>query len=301
MDYPQERLSIAVLGCGFMGTAIIKGLLTSIRPGHANSDDFRMEIYACVRFQESFDRVQKALGDEAYRVQSATHLHAWSQAVDRADVVMLGIPPAELKAISENVPLCKSLRGKLVVSLLAGTSCEQVTEAFVLNDKMNRAGQFHVIRVIPSIGAQNLDSVSMIADTPHAGDEQKAMCDWIFRQIGSVHYLPEGLMNEATATHATCNALAMVAIDAITDAAVAEGMSRSQAMALAAQSLKSAAGLLESGMTPESLKESMSVPKGITINALLDLERGQVRSATSDATRNAIKYTRNMTNQTSIS
>jgi pyrroline-5-carboxylate reductase len=48
-------------------------------------------------------------------------------------------------------------------------------------------------------------------------------------------------------------------------------------------------------MTPESLKESMSIPKGITINALLDLDRNQVRSGVSDATRNAIKYTRNMT------
>jgi len=277
-----------------MGTAIIKGLLTSIRPGHANSDDFRMEIYACVRFQESFERVQKALGDEAYRVQSATNLHAWSQAVDRADVIMLGIPPAELKSISENVPLCTSLRGKLVVSLLAGTSCEQIMDAFILNDKTNRASQFNVVRVIPSIGAQNLDSVTMIADTTHAGDDQKAMCDWIFKQIGSVHYLPEKLMDEATATHATCNALAMIAVDAITDAAVAEGIPRAQAMALAAQSLKSAAGLLDSGMTPESLKESMSVPKGITINALLDLEKNQVRAGVSDATRNAIKYTKNM-------
>lgn len=277
-----------------MGTAIIKGLLASIRPEHSKSDDFKMELYACVRFQESFERVQKALGDEAYRVQSATHLHAWAQAVDRADVIMLGIPPAELKSISENAPLCKSLRGKLVISLLAGTSCEQITDAFVLNDKENRARQFNVVRVIPSIGAQNLDSVTMIADTPYAGDDQKALCDWIFRQIGSVHYLPENLMDEATATHATCNALTMIAVDAITDAAVAEGIPRAQAMALAAQSVKSAAGLLDSGMSPESLKESMSVPRGITINALLDLERSRARSGVSDATRNAIKYTRNM-------
>jgi pyrroline-5-carboxylate reductase len=294
-QYPILEQLRLIARTGFMGTAIIKGLLTRLRPEHANSDDFSMEIFACVRFQESFERVQKALGDEAHRVQSATHLHAWAQAVDRADVIMLGIPPAELKSISENVPLCKSLRGKLVISLLAGTSCEQITDAFVHNDKTNRAGQFNVVRVIPSIGAQNLDSVTMIADTPHAGDDQKALCDWIFKQIGSVHYLPENLMNEATATHATCNALAMLAIDAITDAAVAEGIPRSQAMALAAQSLKSAAGLLDSGMTPESLKESMSVPKGITINALLDLDKNQVRSGVSDATRNAIKYTRNMT------
>ncbi|THY29580.1 pyrroline-5-carboxylate reductase [Aureobasidium pullulans] len=295
MDCPQERLSIAVLGSGFMGTAIIKGLLTSVRPDHKNSEDFKLQIHACVRFKESFERVQKVLGDEAYRIQSATSLHAWSSAVDKADVIMLGIPPAELRSISENMPLCKSLRGKLVISLLAGTTCEQVIDAFVLNEETNKAEQFHVIHVIPSIGAQNLDSVTMIAETDHAGDDEKALCDWIFRQIGSVHYLPEELMNEATAAHATCNALMMIAVDAVTDAAVAEGIPRSLALALSAQSLKSAAGLLDQGMTPESLKESMSVAKGITINAVLDLEKGQTRSAISDATRNAIRYTRNMT------
>lgn len=47
-------------------------------------------------------------------------------------------------------------------------------------------------------------------------------------------------------------------------------------------------------MTPESLKAAMSVPKGITINAVLALERGGARSAVSDAVRDAIRYTKNM-------
>lgn len=273
-----------------MGTAIIKGLLTKIRP--ESGIDFH--IIACVRFQDSFQRVKKVLGGEARRIQSATSLHAWVQAVDRADVIMLGIPPGELKSISENMPLCKSLRGKLVVSLLAGASCEQVTEALGANIESNRTSQFHVIRVVPSIGAQNLDSVTMIADTSDTTDEQKALCEWIFSQIGAVNYLPARLMDEATAMHATCNALTMVAIDAITDAAVAEGIPRSQAQSLTAQSLRSAAALLDTGMTPEAMKQTMSVPQGITINAVLDLERGHARPTISDTTRKAIKYTRTM-------
>lgn len=89
----------------------------------------------------------------------------------------------------------------------------------------------------------------------------------------------------------------MVAIDAIVDASVAEGIPRSAAMKLAAASLRSSSGLLlAGGMTPESLKESMSVPKGVTIliNSVLELERGHVRSAISDAVRYAIHDTRDM-------
>lgn len=105
-------------------------------------------------------------------------------------------------------------------------------------------------------------------------------------------------MDEATALGAACNALAIVAVDAVVDAGVAEGIPRSAAMQLAAASLRSASGLLlpggGCGMTPESLKAAMSVPKGITINAVLALERGGARSAVSDAVRDAIRYTKNM-------
>ena len=102
-------------------------------------------------------------------------------------------------------------------------------------------------------------------------------------------------MDEATATGAACNALVMVAVDAIADASVAQGIPRSLALNLAATTLRSASGLLLSGsMTTESLKESMSVPKGIAINAVLELERGHARSAISNAVELAINHARNM-------
>lgn len=159
------------------------------------------------------------------------------------------------------------------------------------------------MRAIPSIGAQVRDSVTLIAETKsHAGPAQQAVTAWLFEQLGRpVQRLPESLMDEATALGAACNALAIVAVDAVVDAGVAEGIPRLAAMQLAAASLRSASGLLlpgggggGGGMTPESLKAAMSVPKGITINAILALERGGARSTVSDAVRDAIRYTRNM-------
>ncbi|KAI5195150.1 hypothetical protein AUEXF2481DRAFT_5084 [Aureobasidium subglaciale EXF-2481] len=294
MNCPSGRLRIAVLGSGFMGTAIIKGLLTSIPANNAKSEGPVLEIHACVRSSDSFSRVQTLLGDEVSRVNSVTSMDEWPDAVGKADVVLLGIPPDQITFLGKNQQVCDSLRGKLVISLLAGTSCQQVLDALTPPQKSDTEPCFDVLRVIPSIGAQSLDSVTMIAETDHASTEQKALGEWIFKQIGGINYLPEDLMDEATATHATCNALVMLAVDAMTDAAVAEGIPREKAMKLVAQSFRSAAGLLDNGMTPESMKESMSVPRGITINAVLDLEKGGVRTGVQDATRNAIRYTRNM-------
>lgn len=236
-----------------------------------------------------------------------------STVIAPADVVVLAFPPRELDAVfgDGSNGLADALRGKLTISLLAGVSCDRLTTALsrpatTTTTKEGGRGegsdprrQHHVMRAIPSIGAQVRDSVTLIAETKsHAGPEQQAVTAWLFEQLGRpVQRLPEPLMDEATALGAACNALAIIAIDAVVDAGVAEGIPRSAAMQLAAASLRSASGLLlpgGGGMTPESLKAAMSVPKGITINAVLALERGGARSAVSDAVRDAIRYTKNM-------
>ena len=271
-----------------MGTAILKGLLNKTRQGENPS----LKYTAWVRSQTSLERLHYALGED----QKQVHCVGGGDVVGTmapADVVILGFPPGEFNAVFETTGLVDALRGKLIVSLLAGVSYHQL--AAVFQPKRKADLDFHVLRVIPSIGAKINDSVTLIAETSCAAHEQQKVTAWIFEQLGQLQWLPESLMNDATATGAACNALTMIAIDAVVDASVAEGLPRSAAMKLAAASLRSSSGLLlAGGMTPESLKESMSVPKGITINAVLELEHGHAQSAISDAVRHAIRYTREM-------
>ena len=271
-----------------MGTAILRGLLNKTRQGENPS----VRYTAWVRSRTSLERLHHALGED----QKQIHCVGGGDVVETmtpADVIILGFPPGELKAIFETTGLVDALRGKLIVSLLAGVSYQQLATVFQSNT--NSDIDFHVLRVIPSIGAKINDSVTLIAETVCAAQEQQKVATWIFEQLGQLQWLPESLMDDATATGAACNALTMVAIDAVVDASVAEGMPRSAAMKLAAASLRSSSGLLlAGGMTPESLKESMSVPKGITINSVLELEHGHARSAISDAVRHAVRYTREM-------
>ena len=293
-----------------MGTAIMKGLLNK---NTSSSSYLSIEYTAWVRSQTSLERLYRALETEEEdrkRVHCVAGGDVVASVITPADVVILGFPPGELKAVFEtSAGLADALRGKVIVSLLAGVSYGQLATVLRSSSSSSsssssdatKAGasdgdHHHVLRAIPSIGAKMNDSVTLIAETTTAaGHEQQKVTAWIFEQLGQIQWLPESLMDEATAAGAACNALTMVAIDAIVDASVAEGIPRPAAMKLAAASLRSSAGLLLSGgMTPESLKESMSVPKGITINSVLELERGHVRSATSDAVRHAIQYTRNM-------
>ena len=273
-----------------MGTAIVKGLLTKSKQDHEPS----VKYTAWVRSRTSLERLHHALGDDQNQVDCVGGGNV-VETMKPADIVILGFPPGELETVFANPRLVEVLRGKLIVSLLAGVSYHRMENVLRSHTRAYEYLDYHVLRVNPSIGAKVNDSVTLIAESAHAGHEQQKATAWMFDQLGQVHWLPESLIDSATGAGAACNALTMVAVDAIADASVAEGIPRSVAMKLAAAYLRSSSGLLLSGdMTPGSLKESMSIPKGITINSVLELERGHARSAISDAVRHAIDYTRRM-------
>jgi pyrroline-5-carboxylate reductase len=273
-----------------MGTAILIGLLNKL----SSAEEPQITCLACVQSPTSLARLKDSLKGYGSRV---TCLRGdYVQASEQADIVILGVPPGELDSLLATEGLIKALCGKTIISLLAGISCAQTMTALTGSKAQAQGGekQFHVLRVVPTIGAQSNKSVSLIAETLHAGEQQRSLCKWLFQQIGEVINLPESQMNEATAVGAACHALLIIAIDAIVDGSVSVGLPRAVALSLAAQSLSSSAGLVADGMSPGTMKEAMSVPSGITINSIVHLEDGNVRSAISDSVRHAIQYTREM-------
>jgi len=274
-----------------MGTSILKGLLKD----SSNSDDgLDLSYTACVRSEGSLDRLHKALGKHANNV--SCQIENFSKAASSADIVVLGVPPGELDSFAKTPGLADAVRGKLIVSLLAGVTCAQVATAFAnqTGNVTQKEFQENVARVIPTIAAQVKDSVSLVTESKSLRQEQQQLCTKLFERIGTTQYIPEDLMNEATATGAVCHAIAICAVDAAVDASVAKGLPRAAALSLAANSLRSAAGLLGGEMTPEELKAAMSVPCGITINSMLKLDRANVRFAVADTVGEAIDYTRSM-------
>lgn len=287
----QIVVGLGLRSQGFMGTSILKGLL---KDSSKVEDGLELSYTACVRSEASLGRLRKALDEHADIV--SCQIDSFSKVASGADVVVLGVPPGELETLSKIPGLADAVRGKLLVSLLAGVTCAQVATAFAkqTGDGKPEELQTNVARVIPTIAAQVKDSVSLIAESNALRKEQRQLCTKLFERIGTVQHIPEDLMNEATATGAVCHAIAICAVDAAVDASVAKGLPRAAALSLAADSLRSAAGLLGGEMTPEELKAAMSVPCGITINSLLKLDRANIRFAVADTVGEAIDYTRNM-------
>ena len=84
-------------------------------------------------------------------------------------------------------------------------------------------------------------------------------------------------------------------IEAMADAAVADGMPRAQAYKFAAQSvLGSAKMVLETGKHPGELKDAVCSPGGTTIEAVAQLEKSGFRSAVIEAQRACVQKSRDM-------
>lgn len=105
----------------------------------------------------------------------------------------------------------------------------------------------------------------------------------------------EHLMDVVTAVSGSSPAYVFMFIEAMADAAVADGMPRAQAYTFAAQAvLGSAKMVLETGKHPGELKDMVCSPGGTTIEAVRVLEEKGMRSAVFEAMKACVKKSRDM-------
>ena len=121
-------------------------------------------------------------------------------------------------------------------------------------------------------------------------EEELQLVLTLLKSFGRAEVVPEYLMDTVTGVSGSSPTYVFLFLEALADAAVAEGMPRKQAYEFAAQSvLGSAKMLLETGMHPGELKDMVCSPGGTTIEAVAVLERENLRSAVIDATRACIR------------
>ena len=263
-----------------MGTALLSGILAAKSSGASPVKKY----YACVRREEAADRLRKTFSQHK-EVDIVCNDNV--RALQAADTVVLGFQPGDVSKILGDQELSKALVGKLVISMLAGVTCDKIF-SLLSNDREPR-----VIRVVPSIGAQINQSCTLISESKLDASAM-ALVQWLFSQVGSNQIIAEELLNAAVAISATSHALTVTAVDALTDGSVSRGIPRPVALKIAAACLRSASSLLLERMTLEELKDSMSVPKGITTEAWIHLDAGHVRPAISQTVRQAVDYAEKM-------
>jgi pyrroline-5-carboxylate reductase len=290
-----------------MGIAILSGILSSLQQiqtpnkprssasasglsSKAEKPPARLpsKFIACVRRPESAEKIKKALSAHQSSVQVSLNDNV--AACKQADVVLLGCKPYMAEGILAEEGMVDALRGKLLISILAGVSAEQIYGYMYgkAPSDPEKEGLCQVVRAMPNTASGIRESMTVIAtSTPSLLPATSSLVHWIFERIGKVVQLPAATMDASTALCGSGPAFFALILEAAIDGAVAMGLPRAEAQLMAAQTMKGAAGLVLSGEHPALLKDKVTTPGGCTIGGLMVLEEGGVRGTVARAVREA--------------
>ncbi len=211
--------------------------------------------------------------------------------VKEADVVLLGCKPAHLNDILQASGIREALKGKLLMSILAGVPISQIEEILygtVSNKDTDPESRCRVVRVLPNTASLVRESMTVIGtSTPPLPDSQAALITWIFTRIGRVVHLPPSVFDASTALCGSGPAFFALILEAITDGAVAMGLPRADAQYMAAQTMRGTSALVLNGEHPALVREKVGTPGGCTMGGLMVLEEGNARGTMARAVREA--------------
>ncbi len=140
------------------------------------------------------------------------------------------------------------------------------------------------MRTMPNTPALVGEGITALCRNENVTEEELDRVVTIMKGFGKCEVISEGLMDVVVSVSSSSPAYVFMFIEAMADAAVADGMPRAQAYEFAAQAvLGSAKMVLETGKHPGELKDMVCSPGGTTIEAVRVLEEKGMRSAVIEA------------------
>jgi pyrroline-5-carboxylate reductase len=246
--------TVAILGAGKMGEALLSGLLRAGRsPG---------ELLFTERHPE-----RAAILESRFDVRAVTT----AQAAQSADTLLIAVKPQEMAALLEELAQGAG-PANLVISIAAG-----IPTAFI---EQRLPDGVPVVRVMSNTPVLVDEAMSVVSAGAHAGEEHLERTEKLLRAVGKVARLPEAQLDAVTALSGSGPAYFFYLVEAMIDAGILLGLPRSIAAELIVQTaIGSAVMLRDSGEHPVQLREAVTSPGGTTIAAIRELENHGVRAA----------------------
>ncbi|WP_350353104.1 pyrroline-5-carboxylate reductase [Microbacterium sp. A8/3-1] len=263
--------SLAFLGAGSMGGAILRGVVASgIRIDGGITATNRTPEKAA-----AFDDV-----DGVTSIALSEQPEGNADAVAGARIVLVGVKPAMVPdLLREIAPHLAD--DAIVVSVAAGVTLQ--TFADVLGDDAR------VIRSMPNTPSTVRRGVAGLAAGASATAEDLALVRRLFETVGAVVEVPESQIDALGTISGSGPAYVYLLIEEFTKAAVGLGFSDANARLMAEQTFIGATALLEaSGEDPAELRRRVTSPKGTTERAIAVLQDAQLDRTFSDAAAAAL-------------
>lgn len=264
-------MKLGFIGTGNMANAIMGGI---IRAGLVCAD----EIIGADLSEEGRRRVQEAYG-----------IHVTGdnkEAAEKAEVLFLSVKPQFYASVIEEIRDVIR-REQLVITIAPGKTIAWLEEQFGKPVK--------IVRTMPNTPA--MVGAGMTAVCPN-GEVEREETEYALRILGTfgkTEVVPEHLIDAVVSVSGSSPAYVFMMIEAMADAAVAEGMPRAAAYRFAAQAVYGSAKMvLETGKHPGELKDMVCSPAGTTIEAVRVLEAKGFRSAVMEAMKACAEISRGL-------
>ena len=264
--------TIGFIGAGNMGSAIMRGLLQSgqVKKSHIIASDI------------DEGKLTALAADHGIQITRSN-----VELMGKASVVIIGVKPYHVDTLLDEIATC-SRAEQLFISIIAGTPVDK------FSTKLHpKAG---VVRVMPNTPLAVLAGAAAIYAGKNVSQEKLADAVEIFEGTGkAVIVQNEALLDAVTGLSGSGPAYVFLAIEALGDAGVQLGIARKEAMLLAAQTVYGAAKMmLETGKSPNELKDMVTTPGGTTAAGLRMLEKGNFRAVIMDAVEAATVRSREL-------
>lgn len=263
---------LGMIGAGNMGSAILRGIVDA---GYVKDSQITV-----------FDVNRKKLREISEDIPGVILAADCRDLAENSDMIILAVKPIYVQEVIDEIRPC--LHHKAVLSIAAGWTVSMLEKAL-------RDSGASWLRVMPNTPALVGEGMTAICDDTTFSQEDFDFAKGIFDAVGKTRVLPERLFDGVVAISGSSPAYVYMMIEAMADAGVREGLPRTYAYEMAAQSvLGSALMVLSSGTHPAALKDAVCSPGGTTIEAVSALEKNGFRNAIIEAMRACAEKSRNM-------
>jgi pyrroline-5-carboxylate reductase len=267
--------SIAFIGGGNMSRSLIGGLIRSGTPPQA------------IAFSEPNAELRGRLADD---FQIAAFADNATAAAGR-EILVLAVKPQVMKNVCSGLSAVVRSGAPLIISIAAGIRLAQMESWF--------GGKPAIVRCMPNTPALIGAGATALYANAQVDREQRAQAQRLLAAAGITVWLErEEWVDIVTALSGSGPAYFFLLAEALEEAAVAQGLPREIARALAEQTCLGAGRMLrEDGAPAATLRERVTSPNGTTQAALQRFADGGLRDLVAQAVVAATERGREMSRQ----
>ncbi len=253
--------TIAVIGTGMMGGAIVKSLLKGKYPGKIIAADFMTE-----KIKEL-----EALG--------ASGTSDNRKAASEANIIFVSVKPGDLEKVLKEIS--KEVKGKILFSTAA------TVPLWFLRKNIPDA---KLVRIMPNVAAMVQASYTAFCCDSSVTKKDREKIKTLLDMMGISEEIDEKYMDAITGLSGSGPGYLSIIAEALVYAGLKVGLPRNIAEKAAAQNMLGTAKLiLDLPEHPAKIRDMVTTPGGTTIEAVYELEGSNIRQALIRAVEQATK------------